>query len=136
MFLPNLTGITGLTLLLRKSSDYSAVNGAGDALSESGSTGWFTAEVAEPWTQELSAAVIDSDGLIPAGGWLGVGETIISDSRGQLTSRTMAKVNRVEAVVSGTATGAGTDTEVFVGPDATVTVTVDSDGNRSNVEIS
>ena len=136
MFMPNLSGTAGLTLHLKKSTDYSVVNVGGDPLTESGSTGWFTADVAESWTVELSVTVIDADGLIPSAGWLGVGETIVCDSRGQLTARAMAKVNRVEAVASGTVTGAGTDTEIFVGPDATVTITVDSDGNRSNVEIS
>lgn len=78
--MPNLSGVTGLTLLLRKSSDYSAVNGAGDSLTESGTTGWFTATVAESWAETLSATVIDSGGLIPFGGWLGVGATIVSDT--------------------------------------------------------
>ena len=136
IFLPHLSGTAGLLLHLKKSTDYSVVNSGGDALTESGSTGWFTADVAESWTVELSVTVIDADGLIPSAGWLGVGETIVCDSRGQLTARTMAKVNRVEAVVSGTATGAGTITEVFVGPDVTVTVTTDSDGNRSSIVIS
>jgi hypothetical protein len=48
---------------------------------------------------------------------------------------TAAAMAKVEAVVAGTVTGAGTATEVFVGPSATVTVTVDSSGNRSNVSV-
>ncbi len=77
--MPNMSGTVGLTLYLRKSSDYSLVNTGGDALSESGSTGWFTATVAETWTEQLSVTVIDSGGLIPYGGWLGVGATTVSD---------------------------------------------------------
>jgi hypothetical protein len=41
--------------------------------------------------------------------------------------------NRIGSVVFGTVTGAGTATEVFVGAGITTTVTVDVDGNRSNV---
>ena len=46
-----------------------------------------------------------------------------------------AKLNRIEAVATGTVTGAGTSTEVFVGPSATLTITVDSSGNRSAVVV-
>jgi hypothetical protein len=46
-----------------------------------------------------------------------------------------AKINKIEAVTSGTVTGAGTSTEVFVGPSATLTITVDSSGNRSAVVV-
>lgn len=79
IFMPNMSGTTGLTLYLRKSSDYSLLNAGGDALTESGSTGWFVATVAESWAEQLSATVIDGDGLIPYGGWLGVGATVVSD---------------------------------------------------------
>jgi len=79
IFVPNLSGITGLSVYLRKSSDYSLINTDGDTLTESGSTGWFTATVSESWTEQLSVTIVDSDGLIPYGGWLGVGATIVSD---------------------------------------------------------
>jgi hypothetical protein len=46
-----------------------------------------------------------------------------------------AKINKIEAATSGTVTGAGTSTEVFVGPSATLTITVDSSGNRSAVVV-
>jgi hypothetical protein len=46
-----------------------------------------------------------------------------------------AKINKIEAAVAGTVTGAGTSTEVFVGPSATLTITVDSSGNRSAVVV-
>ena len=46
-----------------------------------------------------------------------------------------SKINRIEAVATGTVTGAGTSTEVFVGPSATLTITVDSSGNRSAVVV-
>lgn len=52
-----------------------------------------------------------------------------------LDSATQTKINKIEAAVAGTVTGAGTSTEVFVGPSATLTITVDSSGNRSNVEV-
>jgi hypothetical protein len=45
------------------------------------------------------------------------------------------KINRIEAVATGTVTGAGTSTEVFVGPSATLTITVDASGNRSAVVV-
>jgi hypothetical protein len=46
-----------------------------------------------------------------------------------------AKINKIEAVATGTVTGAGTSTEVFVGPSATLTITVDASGNRSAVVV-
>jgi hypothetical protein len=52
-----------------------------------------------------------------------------------LDSTTLTKINRIEAVATGTVTGAGTSTEVFVGPSATLTITVDSSGNRSAVVV-
>jgi len=138
LFAPQLSGTTGLALWLRKTSDQSLVNAGGDALTESSTSGWFSADVAETWTERLSAAVIDADGLVPQSGWLGVGETIVADvltGAAELDSDTSAKLARIEAVVSGTLSGAGTSTEIFVGPSATVTVTVDADGNRSAVEV-
>lgn len=95
MFLPNLSGTTGLTLYLRKSSDYSLVNAGGDALTESATSGWFTATVAEAWTETLSATVIDGDGLVPAAGWLGVGSLIVSDVAAVLDSATQALINDI-----------------------------------------
>lgn len=53
----------------------------------------------------------------------------------ELDSDAALKLAKIEAATTGTVTGAGTDTEVFVGPDATLTITVDSSGNRSNVEV-
>ena len=52
-----------------------------------------------------------------------------------LDSATALKINRIEAVATGTVTGAGTSTEVFVGPSATLTITVDASGNRSAVVV-
>lgn len=57
------------------------------------------------------------------------------DSTAVLDSATALKINRIEAVATGTVTGAGTSTEVFVGPSATLTITVDSSGNRSAVVV-
>jgi hypothetical protein len=54
----------------------------------------------------------------------------------ELDHATSGKIAKIEAVVAGTVTGAGTNTEVFVGPDATLTITVDTNGNRSNVVVS
>jgi hypothetical protein len=84
VFAPQLSGTTGLALWLRKTSDQSLVNAGGDALTEiedvdENPTGWFSATVAETWTERLSAAVIDADGLVPQSGWLGVGETVVAD---------------------------------------------------------
>jgi hypothetical protein len=53
----------------------------------------------------------------------------------ELDSATLTKINRIEAVATGTVTGAGTSTEVFVGPSATLTITVDASGNRSAVVV-
>jgi hypothetical protein len=53
----------------------------------------------------------------------------------ELDADASGKLARIEAVVSGTLSGAGTATEIFVGPSATVTVTVDADGNRSAVGV-
>ena len=54
----------------------------------------------------------------------------------ELDSTTTAKIDKMEAVIAGTVTGAGTSTEIFVGTDVTVTVTVDASGNRSAVVVS
>jgi hypothetical protein len=53
-----------------------------------------------------------------------------------LDSATALQIDKIEAATSGTVTGAGTSTEVFVGPSATLTITVDASGNRSAVEVS
>jgi len=53
----------------------------------------------------------------------------------ELDSAVGTQINKIEAVVAGTVTGAGTSTEVFVGPSATLTITVDASGNRSNVSV-
>jgi hypothetical protein len=53
-----------------------------------------------------------------------------------LDSATALQIDKIEAATSGTVTGAGTSTEVFVGPSATLTITVDANGNRSAVEVS
>lgn len=79
VFAPQLSGTTGFALWLRKTSDQSLVNAGGDALTESSTSGWFSATVSETWTERLSAAVIDADGLVPQSGWLGVGETVVAD---------------------------------------------------------
>jgi len=54
----------------------------------------------------------------------------------ELDSATALQIDKIEAATSGTVTGAGTSTEVFVGPSATLTITVDASGNRSAVEVS
>ena len=53
----------------------------------------------------------------------------------ELDSAASGKLARIEAVVSGTLSGAGTDEETFVGPSATVVITVDASGNRSAVVV-
>lgn len=53
-----------------------------------------------------------------------------------LDSAVATQINKIEAAVSGTVSGAGTSTEVFVGPNATLTITVDASGNRTNVSVS
>lgn len=80
IYMPQRTGITGDKLKLTKSTDFSAFNGAGDTLTESGTSGWFTCSVATVWTVRLGAAVVDSDGLVPVSGSLGVGKTVVEDA--------------------------------------------------------
>jgi len=53
----------------------------------------------------------------------------------ELDSAVATQIDKIEAAVAGTVTGAGTSTEVFVGPSATLTITVDSSGNRSAVVV-
>lgn len=62
--------------------------------------------------------------------------TYVSYRASVLDSGTQTQIDKIEAVVAGTVTGAGTSTEVFVGPSATLTITVDASGNRSNVSVS
>lgn len=90
IFLPNLVQGTlaeasGYTMLLVKPSDKSLLNGAGDSLAWAGN-GWLTAEVAEPWTETLSVTVVDGDGLVPFGGWLGVGSVVVADGVAELNT--------------------------------------------------
>ena len=77
IFMPELSLTTGNVLWLRKSSDYSVVNTGGDALTESGTSGWFTATVTETWTEQLSVTIVDTNGLIPRAGWIPVGGTTV-----------------------------------------------------------
>jgi hypothetical protein len=58
-----------------------------------------------------------------------------SERAAELDSATQASIDTVQAIAAGTVTGAGTATEVFVGTNATVTVTADSSGNRSAVVV-
>ena len=142
MFMPNLSGTTGLTLFLRKSSDYSLVNGAGNALTESSTSGWFTATVAEAWTETLSATVVDGDGLVPAAGWLGVGATVVSDVKAELDSEVTDQLDniqlwthRIAATTAGKASGAGSSTETFfIDGLVQVVVSLDVSNNRTNVQ--
>lgn len=53
-----------------------------------------------------------------------------------LDSATALQIDKIEAVTAGTVTGAGTSTEIFVGTNVTLTITVDASGNRSAVEVS
>lgn len=46
------------------------------------------------------------------------------------------QVDKIEATTTGTSSGAGTNTEVFIGPNATVTVTLDENNNRTSVVVS
>lgn len=83
IFLSDLSGVTGMYLWLRKASDFSLVNAGGDALTESGTSGAFSATVAE----DLSAvgllhATISSDANETnaiADGWLPQGATLAID---------------------------------------------------------
>ena len=103
IYLPHLSGyITGpntLTLKLTKTSDASAVNEAGDTLTESGTSGWFSATVAETWAEALGAAVVDQDGLVPAFGWLGVGSDIVADGDVVLNTVTQTQLNDIESAI-------------------------------------
>lgn len=96
VYLPQLSTVTGLTLLLTQSTDFAVLNGAGDALTESGTSGWFTADVAEAWTVSLGAAVVDAGGLVPFSGRLGVGATIVADGLAELDSTTQAQLTAIE----------------------------------------
>jgi hypothetical protein len=135
VFMPNQRAITGLKVYLHKTSDYSLLNPGGDVLTESSTSGWFTADVSETIDELLSVTVVNLSGLRPFGGWLVLGSSIVSDSISSLDPETLARVTKMEAIIAGTVTGAGTGTELFTGPDATIRVTVDDDGNRSNVEV-
>ena len=62
--------------------------------------------------------------------------TYVSERLAVLNYATQGQIDRIEATTTGTLSGAGTSTEIFVGPSATVTVTVDASGNRSAVVVS
>ena len=96
IFMPEMRGTTGNMLWLRKSSDYSVVNAGGDALTESGTSGWFTATVAETWTEQLSVTVVDTDGLIPRAGWLPVGGTTVVEGSAVLDPATRVKLDATQ----------------------------------------
>lgn len=134
IFLPNLVQGTlaeasGYTMLLVKPSDKSLLNGAGDSLAWAGN-GWLTAEVAEPWTETLSVTVVDGDGLVPFGGWLGVGSVVVADGVAELNSGALRAAlgmaaadldDQLDAILA--AGGAGTGAR-------TVTITV-NDGTTA-----
>lgn len=96
MFLPSMSGTTGNTLWLYKSSDFSLVNTGGDAMTESGTSGWFTADVAEEWDEMLAATVKDTNSLASGYGWLAVGATQIVDASAVLDSGTQAQLQSIE----------------------------------------
>jgi hypothetical protein len=104
VFAPQLSGTTGLALWLRKTSDQSLVNADGDALTETSTSGWFSADVAETWTERVSAAVIDADGLVPQSGWLGVGETIVADVLTGAVELDSATVTKIDNILTDTGT--------------------------------
>lgn len=54
----------------------------------------------------------------------------------ELDTATQAQIDAIEASTAGTVSGAGTGTEIFVGTNVTLTITVDADGNRSSVVVS
>lgn len=116
MFLPQLSGSTDLVMKLRKTSDKSSVNADGDDMEEVTelvddtpvNTGWFTATVAETWTETVSVTVFNGDGLIPAAGWLRVGATIVADTQSVLdaeydAAKVAASQESVDAVAAAVA---------------------------------
>lgn len=130
MFLPSMSGTTGNTLWLYKSSDFSLVNTGGDALTESGTSGWFTADVAEAWTEMLAATVKDTNSLASGYGWLAVGATQIVDASAVLDSAALtpeqqAQLDSIQAktnlLTAGTrvtvAADAGTSISLKIGDD-------------------
>lgn len=129
VFMPSRSGQTGHTLWLYKKSDFTLVNTGGDTLTETGSTGTFTAVVAESWTERLKATIKNGSGVAVWYGFIGVGQTEIVDSLSDTLTPS------VQATTAGTASGAGTSTETFVGLEATAAVSADSSGNRSAVVI-
>lgn len=90
--MPEMSGTTGNVLWLRKSSDFSIVNTGGDALTESSTSGWFTATVTESWTEQLSATIVDSGGLIPRAGWLPVGGDTVVEGTAVLDSASVSAI--------------------------------------------
>lgn len=108
IFMPELSLTTGNVLWLRKSSDYSVVNTGGDALTESGTSGWFTATVTETWTEQLSVTIVDTNGLIPRAGWIPVGGTTVIEGTAVLdpaydAAKTAATQTSVDAVAAAVA---------------------------------
>jgi hypothetical protein len=141
VFAPQLSGTTGLSLYLRKTSDQSLLNAGGDSLTEVSTSGWFSATVAEAWTERLSAAIIDTDGLCPQSGWLGVGETVVSDvltGAVELDSATQTQITNIEnaagytlAVLAGECADPQTSSETYAITVFGSTFTVDMAGQTS-----
>jgi hypothetical protein len=134
-----------LVLFLTALDGGPAADVAGYAFTTSGDVE-YSAEVPEPGLPAnrllgVYRCVAKTAGVVPAGsGYVTIGADteavrIRSEGAAELDASTSAKLARIEAVVSGTLSGAGTSTEIFVGPSATVTVTVDADGNRSAVGV-
>lgn len=135
IFMANQTGITGLKVYLRSPVDFSLLNPGGDVLTESGTSGWFTADISETRTTMLSVTVVNLGGLIPFSGWLSKGSDIVADVNSVISSDILNRLLKIEAIIAGLVTGAGTGLETFTGSDMTVRVTADEDGNRSLIEI-
>lgn len=134
----DLSGETTLKLFLRK-DDGTLLNTGGDALTEISSSGVFTATLAESrvglgdlsYRVCLSTETADNlliDGFLPE-----TETTIGASGTAVLDPASQTQLDKIEASTCGTVSGAGTATEVFVGPSATLTITVDASGNRTSV---
>ena len=115
----------------KNNAAYAACVGAFAFLRTEDSKHWYTLafNAADRPAAEGTARYVFTDGI----------DTVYVTLRvaaAALDTVAQSQLDKVEATTAGTTTGAGTATEVFTGTNATVTVNLDNDDNRTSVVVS
>lgn len=122
VFMPDEIGNTSHTLYLYKSSDGTLLNTGGDALTETGASGWFSATVAETLAETYGGFVHNSAAALVHYGFLYLTTTVL-DSSTAVSTVSVSSVTSVSRHV-------GSTLKAYVGEDVTFPplATYDVDG--------